>query len=327
MATIGTLAGIRLRPYAGEGDLVEIARIENAEAEADALPERTNVGEVAAQFAHRSASFDPERDVTIAEVDGESVGLATRSVVDTTDGHREYRLHGAVKPAWRRRGIGRLLLEENERRLRALAADERSPLRPVFGSWSGESQAGDVALLEAAGYEPVRWFFDMVRPTLDLIPDVPMPDGLELRPIDGSLARKVWDADIEAFEDHWGGFDHSDEQLQRWLGSPSTDLSLWVVAFDGDEVAGGVINSIDHAQNAALGIRRGWLSSVFTRRRWRRRGVARSLIARSLAVHRERGMTSAGLGVDAANPNGALGLYEGLDFAVNHRATAWRKDL
>ena len=34
----------------------------------------------------------------------------------------------------------------------------------------------------------------------------------------------------------------------------SIDLSIWVVAFDGDEVAGGVINSIDPEQNAALGL-------------------------------------------------------------------------
>jgi mycothiol synthase len=165
----------------------------------------------------------------------------------------------------------------------------------------------------------------MVRPTLDHVPDIPLPDGFEIRPIDAELARRVWHADIEAFADHWGGFDHSEEHLQRWLDSPVNDVTLWVVAFDGDEVAGGVINSIDEDQNAALGVRRGWLSSVFTRRAWRRRGLARALIARSLAVHRERGQTSAALGVDADNPSGALGLYEGLGFAVDQRAIAWRK--
>jgi ribosomal protein S18 acetylase RimI-like enzyme len=64
---------------------------------------------------------------------------------------------------------------------------------------------------------------------------------------------------------------------------------------------------------------------VFTRRPWRRRGLATALIARSLVVLRERGMTSAALGVDAANASGALGLYEGLGFAVDTRASAWRK--
>ncbi|MEO8273314.1 MAG: GNAT family N-acetyltransferase [Chloroflexota bacterium] len=325
MQTNHVVSGLRLRPYQGESDLADLVRVENLEAEADALPERSNVEDMAAQFAHPNDSFDPARDVTLAEMDGQVVAVAFRNVVDTTDGVREYRLNGAVDPAFRRRGIGRALLLENERRLRDVAAGEHGASRRVYGSWNGDSQPASAALLQSAGYGRVRYFFDMVRPNLDDIEDVTLPDGLEIRSIGPELTRAVWDADIEAFRDHWGGFDHSDEQLQRWLSSPSNDLSLWLVAFDGGEVAGGVINSIDAHQNEAMGFQRGWLSSVFTRRAWRRRGLAKALIARSLALHRDRGMTSAALGVDAENPSGALGLYEGMGFAVNYRATAWRK--
>ena len=326
MVTAQTLTGLRLRPFGGAADLAEIARLESAEAEADGLQRRTSLDEVEARMAHASESFDPARDVTMAEIDGQVVAVAQREVVDTTDGLREYRLDGAVDPAWRRRGIGRLLLDHNERVARELAAREGAAA-PVLGSWSWESQLGDSALLRGSGFEPVRWFFDMVRPDLSDIPGLELPAGLEIRPIDMSLARRVWHADIEAFADHWGGFDHSDANLQRWLDAPTTDLSIWVVAFDGDEIAGGVINSIDEEQNAALGYRRGWLSSVFTRRAWRRRGLASALIARSLEVLRERGQDSAALGVDADNPSGALGLYEGLGFRVDQRAIAWRKGL
>ena len=325
MGAVAAPAGLLLRPYRGEQDLPDIVRIENLEAEADSLPERTNLEDQAAQFAQRSEAFDAFRDVTLAEIDGRVVAVGMRNVVDTTDGNREYRLHGSVDPAWRRRGVGRAMLLENERRLRDAAAAEHGATRRVFGAWSGETQPGEVALLDSAGYQPVRYFFDMVRPHLDEIEGVPLPEGLEIRPIGPELTRAVWEADIEAFQDHWGGFDHSEEQLQRWLSSPSNDLSLWLVAFDGDEIAGGIINSIDRHMNEAMGLQRGWLSSVFTRRHWRRRGLARALIARSLVLHRERGMTSAALGVDAENPSGALGLYEGMGFGVNYRATAWRK--
>lgn len=319
-------AGLRLRPYSGEPDLADIVRILNAEAEADDLPDRFSIDGLIAEYGHPNDHFEPRRDVTIAEIDGRPVGLTFRSWVETTDGYREYRIGGAVEPAWRRRGIGTALAAESERRSRALAA-EHGPGRCVLGSWSWERQLGHAAIMEAAGFGPVRWFFHMVRPTLDEIPDLPLPEGLEFRTITPELARAVWLADIEAFQDHWGGFDRSDEQLDRWLADPSTDLSLWVIAFDGDEVAGGSINAISDVENALTGQLRGWLASVFTRRPWRRRGLARAAIARSLAVLRERGMTSAALGVDAENPSGALGLYEALGFQAENRATAWRKAL
>jgi mycothiol synthase len=319
--------GFRLRPYAGEPDIPEIVRLANSEAEADRMPERTSLEDETARFAHGNDKFDPARDVTIAEVDGRPVAVAYRNWVETTDGLREYRVNGAVDPAWRRRGIGSALLAENERRMRDLAAAGPSSLPAVLGSWTGESQPGAAALLSGAGYAPVRYFFDMTRPSLDEVADTPLPDGLEIRPITTANVRALWDADIEAFRDHWGGFDGSEAMFERWMASPSTDLTLWVAAFEGDQVAGGIINAINAAENEALGINRGWLASVFTRRQWRRRGLATALIARSLLLLRERGATSAALGVDAENPSGALGLYERMGFEVDYRSTAWRKPL
>ena len=320
-----SVPGLRLRPFAGEPDLADLARIENAEAEADGIQRRTTEAELRVFFGHPNETFDATRDVTIAELDGRVVASANREWVETTDGLIEYRLDGVVDPEYRGRGIGSVLLAENERLQRELAATHDSPLPRILGSWSADSQPRDERLLRSAGFEPARWFFDMTRPNLDDLPVVPLPEGLELRPITRDMALTVWRADVEAFRDHWGGFDGSDDRLESWLAHPSNDLSMWVIAFDGDEVAGGVLNTIDRDENAALGLRRGWLSSVFTRRQWRRRGVAKALIARSLALHRERGMTSASLGVDADNPSGALGLYEGVGFQVDYRSTAWRK--
>ncbi|HEX2222441.1 MAG TPA: GNAT family N-acetyltransferase, partial [Candidatus Limnocylindria bacterium] len=240
---------------------------------------------------------------------------------------REYRLFGGVDPAWRRRGIGTALFADNQRRARALAETHRTERARVFGAFAGEHQAGAIALLRHGGFTQVRWFFDMERPNLEDIPELPLPEGIELRPITPDLYRRVWEADIEAFRDHWGGHDESEEAMRRHFESPASDPSLWIIAFDGDEVAAGVVNTIYHEENEALGVRRGWLDSVFTRRPWRRRGLARALIARSLAILRDRGMTSAALGVDADNPLGALGLYESLGFAVSERFSAWRKPM
>jgi mycothiol synthase len=322
------LEGLVLRPYRGEQDVADIVRVANAEHAADGIREHYSVDERAAEYRHPSEMFDAARDVTVALVDDTIVGYGSREWIDTTDGeYREYRVDGAVHPDWRRRGIGAALLAENMRQARNLAATHDTSRRQIFGSYAGDTQPADHALLRGVGFEQVRWFFEMTRPTLDAIPDVPLPAGLEVRPVSAVDTKQVWDADVEAFLDHWGGFDASEESMRRYMESPTFDPSLWVIAFDGDQVAGGVINGIYPEENETLGLRRGWLDSVFTRRPWRRRGLARALISQSLALLRGRGMTSAVLGVDADNPTGALGLYESVGFEVSYRASAWRKPL
>jgi mycothiol synthase len=318
-------AGFRLRPYKDESDVAAGVAITNADMAADGVPNRETVDDFLAFVRHPNDAFDPQRDVVLAEVDGRMVGYSDKNWVDTRDGLREYRLGAAVLPEWRNHGIGTVLLEENERRARDQAAAHASGLPTVFGSWSSDRQHARVALLRKHGYRAVRWFFEMTRPLTEPIPDVPLPDGIEVRPVTRETIRPVWEADTEAFRDHWGGFDSSDEQLARWLSRPSFDPTLWVVAYDGDQVAGGVINAIETEENEALGTNRGWLDSVFTRRPWRKRGLARALIARSLVLLRERGLDQGILGVDANNPTGALGLYEKIGFTVAERSTAWRK--
>jgi ribosomal protein S18 acetylase RimI-like enzyme len=76
-----------------------------------------------------------------------------------------------------------------------------------------------------------------------------------------------------------------------------------------------------------LGISRGWLDGVFTRRAWRRRGLARALIVRSLHLLQERGLETAALGVDADNPSGAFGLYESAGFHPTERFVSFRKPM
>jgi ribosomal protein S18 acetylase RimI-like enzyme len=321
------LPGLTLRPYAGQADLPVLVDILNRELEADAIPFREDVGHMGAWFSTSSAGFDPVRDVTVAEVDGVPVAWADRSWVDTTlePIMREYRMTGAVLPEWQRKGIGTTLLLHNEERQRELARTHETDHPRVFGSWTSTRQASAIALLKTHGYEEARQFYEMTRPLDEPIPDVPAPEGLEIRPVREDEYRKIWRADVEAFKDHWGGFEDSEEQYQRWLVRPDFDPSLWVVVYDGETVAGASINAISTEENEQLGVKRGWLHSVFTMREYRRRGVARAAVAQSLKVLKERGMDTGILGVDATNPTGALRVYEGLGFSVAEHSTAWRK--
>lgn len=321
------IAGLVIRPYAGEADVPAFVRIINAENAADGIEEHLTEEGERAWLSHASDQFDPARDLAFAELDGEPVGIAVLNWADSRDGAvREFRTWGAVEPRHRGRGIGSALLADNERRARALAATQTFDRPAAFGSFAADGRPA-ARLLRRSGYEVVRWFFDMVRPSLEGAEEVLLPDGLELRPVTQAQYPAIWRANREAFRDHWGGSDESEAAMRRFLEAPDADPSLWLIAWDRDEIAGGVINAIYSDSNQALGIRRGWLDSVFTRRRWRRRGLARSLIARSLVLLRSRGMTSAALGVDADNPQGALGLYEEAGFAVHDRFMAWRKPM
>ena len=322
-----TATDLHIRPYAGERDVAEIVRIFNAASAADRAEEVWTEESMAAFLAHASEQFDPARDGFLAEIDGHAVAIGRVEWVDTRDGrYREYRLHGSVDPELRGRGIGSALLAFLEDHARSLAAAQSPERERVFAAFAPAGRPGET-LLRDAGYDTARWFVDMVRPHLDDIVEAPLPDGLELRPVTADQHETIWRANREAFRDHWGGGDESLEQLQRILDDPDTDTSLWLIAWDGHEVAGGVWNDIFPAENEALGVRRGWLGSVFTRRRWRKRGLASALIGRSLALLRDRGMTSAILGVDVDNPTGALGLYEAAGFAVHDRFLALRKPM
>ncbi|MEO8638686.1 MAG: GNAT family N-acetyltransferase [Chloroflexota bacterium] len=323
----GTGLDLSLRPHR-DSDLAEFVRIANDANVADGIDERTSQAGLASWLLTARANFNPAADLAVATVGGEVAGYGWVDWVETTDGKREYRTRGHVDPAWRRQGVGFAILAHNEARILEIAAEHPDDMPRVYGAFAPDRRVGAVTLLSAAGYLPVRYFFDMLRPTLDEIAVPPLPEGMEIRPVtDIDGYRRLFTADSEAFLDHWGGFDASEAAFQQWLGEPTFDPSLFVIAWDGDEIAGAVINSIDAEENEALELSRGLLAGVFVRRPWRRRGLAAALVGRSLSLLRGRGMTSAWLGVDADNPNGALGVYERAGFEIYRRASAYHKPM
>jgi mycothiol synthase len=319
-----TRAAVHLRPYAGETDIPHMVRIANDAMTADEVSEHLTLEQLTAEMRPTEKS-DPATDMVVAEVDGGMVGFAKVEWIDTNDGYREYRSWGEVDPAWRRQGVGTVLFSRARERIATMAAGHDTPLPRVAGCWRSDNDLGADALYRSTGYAPVRWFFHMNRDLALPIADMPLPEGIEVRPVTMDDARRLFDADIEAFRDHWGGVDGSDEQFQRWISESTFDPSLHVVAFDGDEIAGASVNAIYPEANAKLGVERGWLDSVFVRRPWRRRGLAGALVARSLEVLRERGMAEGILGVDAGNETGALAVYTDNGFATMEKFTAYRR--
>lgn len=318
-----TLASIRLRPFRDADDYAVMASLISTANLADGIDDIPTAASLRADYQARS-EMDPARDVVFAEVGDGVVGFG-EAYRQVRDGVAIYWTLGAVLPAYRGRGIGRAILAANERRGREIAAAHDDPGGRAFASWASEREGGADGLLRSAGYAPARYGFAMVRSTIDGLAEAALPPGLEIRPVNAAHARTIFEADNDAFRDHWGHHEATEDDFAATYASPDLDTSLWRIAWDGDEVAGGVLTWIYASENEAFGVRRGWLEHIFVRRPWRKRGLATALIASALAALRERGMTEAMLGVDADNLTGALRLYERLGFTVKDRATHYRK--
>lgn len=317
------LPGVRFRRFRDDADYERLAALLKTCNLHDAIPWLPTVSNLRSEMENRT-SLDPVRDVVLAEIDRRTVGMAGVER-EVRDGTPIFELWGAVLPDVRRRGLGMALLDWSLARIRQRAAEE-DPGAPIIVQGDAEEQeTGHRALLAAAAFEPVRHFFLMRRPNLDDVPDVPLPDGLEIRPVTEDQRRPILEAEFEAFKDHWGTREPSEEHFTLTLSRAELDTDLWVVAWDGDQVAGVVENWIWADENAELGVQRGWLERISVRRPWRRRGLAQALTARSLVRLREAGMTEGMLGVDSENANGALGLYEGLGFETYSRSAAYRR--
>ncbi len=63
------------------------------------------------------------------------------------------------------------------------------------------------------------------------------------------------------------------------------------------------------------------------RRPFRRNGLARALLTRSLQLLKAENLTTAVLVVDADSPTGATHLYEAVGFKERKRATVYQKPL
>jgi len=213
-----------------------------------------------------------------------------------------------------------------QRRLREIAQEHPQDSRRFFQTYSSKFKPAYNAILESLGYEPARYFIEMSR-SLEDIPEAVLPKGITTRPVQKEDWRAVWKASIEAFRDHWGYTKPKEEDYQSYKTSKYFQPDLWQVAWDGDQVVSSVMNYIEEDYNQKFKKQRGWTENISTLKPYRRRGIARALIIRSMQMHKAKGMTEVGLGVDTNNPNGALKLYQSLGYEKDKTMITYRKEM
>jgi mycothiol synthase len=327
LANAPKVAGLRFRSFAGPVDLPPMLEVLMSSKLADGLEEGDSLEQITNTYAHLE-NCNPYEDMIIAEVNGRMVGYSrvTYHFEDNT-GDGIYYLFGFIRPEWRRHGIGRAMMQHNEEHLRQIAAGHTVKGKKFYETFLQTTQLGAIALTLQSGYQPVRYSYIMIRPDLENLPDALMPEGLEVRPASMEHVRQIWDASQEAFQDHWGYAREGEEEYQSWLNWPYFKPELWQVAWEGDQVAGMVLNFINTAENEQFNRKRGWTENIAVRRPWRKRGLARALIVRSLAMLKEMGMTEAALGVDTQNTSGALRVYESCGFKPVFTSINYRKEM
>lgn len=321
---VPSVPGLVVRPFRGPSDYPGMVAVFNASQAADRIEWVTSVDELSRRYASLTGT-DLSKDVMLVEIGGTVAGYCRveRRVdrnEDCTYVHVEY-----LVKEWRGQGIERAMLEWSEHRAQELAVCDAGEGARFVASIATDRAPEREALLREHGYVAVSHDFVMVRSLLDAIPDLDLPAGIEVRPVQKQHLRAIWEAEVEAFGGVGAVSDSEDDAFERWLDEPNFQPERWQVAWEGREVAGMIRNFVNAHENAALGRKRGYTENISVRPAWRRRGLARALLARSLHLHRSWGMTEAALGVNSANQTGALDLYESVGFCITLRQTLYRK--
>ena len=147
-----------------------------------------------------------------------------------------------VDPAHRGRGLNELLLGRCEARAASLLRAAAAGGGGTLGVWAHESDSSRLQLLERHGYRRERAFLRLERDLDDSLEAPVWPAGIAVaafRP--GVDDAAVHAAHEEAFADHYGP---AEADLEEWMQSrfahEGPDLGLWLVAWDGAEVVGGI---------------------------------------------------------------------------------------
>jgi mycothiol synthase len=285
------------------GDAAAVAALRNALHLAEIGSTFTDESEVRSELT--DPDFSPATDALL--VSDPSAGLVGSTSVFANSPFTSIHMDNYVHPEWTGRGIGALLLGWSEGRAADIATQAPAGGRVVIqhAVWQGALPAE--RFFADHGYSPVRYFRTMEVQMTAPPPAPSWPPGIQVRTMEpGADDRALYEADNEAFEDHWGHVPRSFESWKHDLIEEGFDPTLFFIAMDAREMAGCALCRAGVADNPDGG----YVASLGVRRPWRRRGIALALLQHCLGEFFRRGYGRVTLEVDSENVTGAMQLYE-----------------
>lgn len=307
------------------GFLVRPATMDDIEAVTELVQicERAEYGQVETTLEDISTRWhDPDCNLAtdtwiVCSSEGQVVGFSR--VWDRE--HIRIYTSGEVHPDYRRRGIGTYLLNVAETRALQHIPQAVPDARITLNSGASSQNVAGQRLLEQHQFKLIRHSWRMAI-EMNEVPPVPeWAEGITVRTVTPDMARAVFEADDEAFKDHWGYLPSTFEAWEYWMiKRESYDPTLWFLAMDGNEIAG-----ISLCKNEKeLG---GWVDTLGVRRRWRRNGIGLALLYHTFGEFYRRGISSVSLAVDAQSLTGATRLYERAGMHVVRQYNDYEKEL
>jgi len=272
--------------------------------------------------AEKSPNFDATGRF-IAEWNGEPVGCVNAYVDKKREEKKGFIRRLAVIPEFRRRGIGKTLVEKafeslRERRMKCVE------------SWTEKDRVACKSLFESMEFQLIR-IFSRMRSPLETIPsNIGEHKEVKIRAMQmntNDIKLLNW-LENETFKEHFDFRPETFEETKYFVETrPWCDIAEYFFAYLNGKPVGHVGAGIDTKFIKYKGIRRGWIMTIGVLKSLRKQGIGTVLMLHALKLLKSKGMNEVELGVDDSNPTKAIELYKKVGFKVVKKDLTYLKTI
>jgi len=270
----------------------------------------------------KSPEFDAA-GMFIAEWNSELVGCVNAYVDQKREEKKGFIRTLAVIPKFRRRGIGKALVEKAIESLK-----ERG--MQCAETWTKKDRLACKSLFESMGFQFIR-VSSYMRMSMETIPsNIGKHKEVKIRAMQmnmDDIKLLNW-LENETFKEHFNFRPQTVEETKYFVESrPWCDIAEYFFAYLNGKPVGHVGVGTDTKFIKYKGIRRGWIMTIGVLKPLRKQGIGTALMLHALKFLKSIGMKEAELDVDDSNPTKAIELYKKVGFKVVKKDLAYLKTI